>query len=389
MPSVHKPRDPAQVQRWLDRIRVGGLRPGLADAAEADGVTLELARSYLARWHRDAMQEARQDYLIAQRGSGAKRGAPNVPELEDGTSRLYELRPGRASLRVNLTQLRDDLLADIRGYERDKGKPFAAPKQGLLHVVSPADLHIGKLAWEPETGEDFDSKIASDRLRDALHRLVCHASHYSLDRHLFVVGNDLLQVDNLMSTTTAGTFQDTDSRYRKMFRLAVKLMREAIDTLADTARVDVIVVPGNHDQLASFHVGEVLQAIFDGHKRVYISSDIRPRVYQRFGATLLGFTHGNEEKHVDLPLIMAQENHAAWGQTTYREFLVGHLHKKRERSYNVGDSHNGVRVIVLPSLTGTDSWHAKKGYIGEPKASESRLYDKDEGLVATFTARVG
>ena len=321
------------------------------------------------------------------RGGFREQREPKVPGMQDGTGRLYEVRPGRSGLRVDLQQLRDNLLTDIRALPKPTVRKLTPPKGGLLHLLSPADLHIGRLAWEPETGEAFDSKIAEERLHAVVDNLLAHAAKYPVARHLFIVGNDLLQVDNLMSTTTAGTFQDTDSRYRKMFRLAVKLMRETTERLAQTAPVSVLVVPGNHDQLASFHVGEVLGAIYDGHRNVSVSPALRARLYYRHGTTLLGFCHGNDEKHPDLPLIMATENPEDWGQTTYREFLVGHLHTKRERVFNAGDSHNGVRVIILPSLTGTDNWHAKKGYIGEPKASESRLYSDSEGLIATFTGR--
>ena len=83
---------------------------------------------------------------------------------------------------------------------------------------------------------------------------------------------------------------------------------------------------------------------------------------------------------------MAQENPQAWATTKYREWLLGHYHKKKETRYTAGDSFKGVRVSILQTLTGTDNWHAKKGYIGEPKASESRLYDANDGPIATFTA---
>lgn len=389
MPAVHRQRNVQQVMRWLDALRAGGRTPGLHAAAAAEGVTLDTAASYLRRYHRTEYDAACTDYLSGTRGTGSPTVTPmepNVPEFTDGTGRLYEVRQGRSGLRVDLQALREHLLDDIKAY-RPPAVPPHRPTTGLLHVVSPADLHIGKLAWEPETGEDFDSGIAAQRLREVVAKLLGHAEKYPVERHLFVVGNDLLQVDNLISTTTAGTFQDTDSRYRKMFRLAVRLMRETADMLSESAPVTILTVPGNHDQLASFHVGEVLGAIYDGHTRVAVKPDIRARLYYRHGTTLLGFCHGNDEKHGDLPLVMAQENPEAWSQTTYREFLVGHLHKKREKAFTAGDSYNGVRVVVLPSLTGTDSWHAKKGYIGEPKASESRLYDRGEGLVATFTAR--
>ena len=339
---------------------------------------------------RDRYHAAVESYtrrVVATREISLGRMEPEIKPRDDGKHRIYELRRGRAGFVIDLDKLRTELVADLKAIPKPKHRHAPPPKGGFLHVVSPADLHIGKLAWKPETGEDFDSRIAEQRLSTAIDKLLGHAARYPVERHLFVVGNDLLQVDNLMSTTTMGTFQDTDSRYRKMFRLAVRLMRETTERLAETAPVSILVVPGNHDQLASFHVGEVLGAMYHGSKRVAVSPELRPRLYYEHGATLLGFCHGNDEKHPDLPLVMAQENKGAWGRTSYREFLVGHLHKKRERAFNAGDSYNGVRVVVLPSLTGTDSWHARKGYIGEDKASESRLYCRTDGLVATFTGR--
>lgn len=384
-----RPLPESEHRKLLEYVAAHG--PDRVGIAAHLGVPLHTVESRIKSAGPERYRECVQSWEARRRAEREVLGPrmePNVRARDDGASRLYEIKRGRAGMYVDLARLRDELLRDIRESPRPTGVAIRPPQGGFLHVVSPADLHIGKLAWGPEAGEDFDSSIATERLRASIAKLLGHATKYPVARHLFVVGNDLLQVDNLIHTTTAGTLQDTDSRYRKMFRLAVKLMREVAEQLAETAPVTVEVVPGNHDQLASFHVGEVLAAVFDGHRRVTVSPDIRPRLYYRHGTTLLGFCHGNDEKHPDLPLIMAQENPEDWSATTYREFLVGHLHKKRERAFNAGDSYNGVRVVVLPSLTGTDSWHAKKGYIGEPKASESRLYSATEGLVATFTGRV-
>jgi hypothetical protein len=309
--------------------------------------------------------------------------------LSDGTTRIIPIQPGKPSLRVDLEQLRYDLAKEISGIVKG-WKPALPPRASrdgaLLHVIAPVDLHVGKLAWKDETGEDFDSSIAKQRLTLAIDTLLARASRFKVSEQLLVVGNDLLQVDNLLSTTTLGTFQDTDSRYRKMFRLAVRMMTDTVRRMLAVAPVKVIVVPGNHDVLASFHVGEVLTEIFREVKAVTICDSLLPRIYHEHGQNLLGFCHGNEERHGDLPLVMAQEASEAWSRTTYREFLVGHLHKRRQTEYISGDSFNGVKVTILPSLTGTDAWHARKGYIGEPKASESMLYDSEDGCIARFTA---
>lgn len=305
------------------------------------------------------------------------------------SSRLYPAKRGRSAVTVDLEQLSRDLLKDLREESgKKKVPPHRSKYNGLLHLVAPVDLHVGKLAWSPETGEDYDLKIAESRLNKAVDILIDRANGFPVTHHILLVGNDLVQVDNLISQTTAGTIQDTDSRYRKMFRSSVRMMAWTADRLAAVAPVEILVVPGNHDSLATFHIGEVLAARVAGNPNITVRDDLKPRVYHRYGTNLLGFTHGNDERHADLPLVMAQECRRWWGLTRHREYLVGHLHKKRERQFNAGDSFNGVRVRVLPSLTGTDYWHAKKGYIGEPKASESSVYDPTDGLIATFTATI-
>lgn len=305
-------------------------------------------------------------------------------------TRLWVPRGGRPSVLVDFDRLKRELVSDIRAevskpLRGSKAKPI---RDGLLNLLAPVDLHIGKLAWAPETGEDYDSKIAIDRLQFAVDALLDRASGFPIARHLFVVGNDLLQVDNAFAMTTAGTFQDQDSRYRKQFRNAVSVMTWAIKRQAETAPVDVLIVPGNHDQLASFGIGEVLAARFENSDTVHVSHDLSPRLYYRFGQNLLGFTHGNEEKQADLPLIMATERKADWSETLFHDWFLGHFHAKKEMRFTAGDSINGVSVRILPSLTGTDAWHAKRGYVGQHRRSESYLFHPQDGCVASFTATV-
>ena len=85
---------------------------------------------------------------------------------------------------------------------------------------------------------------------------------------------------------------------------------------------------------------------------------------------------------------MATERSDDWAATRFHEWMIGHWHYKKETRYTAGDTMNGVSVRILPSLSGTDSWHAKKGYIGEQKRSESFLYDEQDGCIASFIATV-
>ena len=80
-------------------------------------------------------------------------------------------------------------------------------------------------------------------------------------------------------------------------------------------------------------------------------------------------------------MIMAQENPTAWAMSYYREFHLGHLHHKKEGRFNATNELQGVMVRHMSSLSGTDSWHHKKGYIGARKSAEAFLWDKEKGLL--------
>lgn len=263
--------------------------------------------------------------------------------------------------------------------ERTKGS------ERYLFEMSMADLHIGKYAWSEEVGADYDTDIASQRFSAALESLSQKASGFPVDRILYVVGNDLLQIDNERNETTRGTRQDTDTRYKKVFRVACELQILAVQRLMEIAPVDVVVVPGNHDQLAAFHVGEFLDAWFRYCDDVTVDNGANLRKYYRYGKNLIGLTHGNEERHADLPLIMAQERASDWAETISREWHCGHMHKRKQTKYVAGDTHNGVSVRILPSLSGTDWWHHSRGYVGGMKAAEAYLHEFNTGYAGHFS----
>lgn len=278
------------------------------------------------------------------------------------------------------------VFADLRSLRRSgdvakRSTPRVSATSQLLVEIAPVDLHVGKLAWGEETGgSDWDGNIAETVYTQTITRLIERAqAHGGIERWAYPVGNDLLQTDNDLGTTTSGTQVDTDSRYIKSFRRAVSLARWTIDTMSHIAPVTVPIVPGNHDRLTAFHVGDVLAAYYHNDKRVTIDNSPTLRKRLKYGATLLGWTHGSEEKQADLPLIMATEWPREWAMTTHHEWHVAHLHKSRETRYTAGDSFNGCRVKVLPSLCAPDAWHAQHGYIGEPRACEMYLWHRSEG----------
>ena len=103
---------------------------------------------------------------------------------------------------------------------------------------------------------------------------------------------------------------------------------------------------------------------------------------------LIGLTHGNQEKHSSLPVIMATERPHDWAASTVREWHVGHLHKARRVDYVGLDTHDGVPVRTLRSLSAVDAWHFRKGYVGTERAAEAYLYSRDS-YVGSINVKVG
>lgn len=266
-------------------------------------------------------------------------------------------------------------------------------EENNLLEIALYDLHIGKLAWAGETGENFDVKIATARFLESLETLLERAKGFTYSRILFPVGNDFFNADNLHNTTTAGTPQDEDLRWQKTFKMGVNLIYTTIDTLKILGvPIDIVIIPGNHDFERSFYLGSVLEARYGGDSMININNDASPRKYYEYGKNLLGFSHGKYEKENALPMLMATEQPEAWGRTVFHEWHLGHFHKKRNINFAVFDKAQvlnediGVIVRYLSSLTGTEQWHHKRGFVGSHKAGEAFIWNDQTGMIGHLNA---
>jgi hypothetical protein len=248
------------------------------------------------------------------------------------------------------------------------------------------DAHIGKLCWGKETGDSYDVQIAVDVYRNAAEDLLGRVRGYAFERVLFPVGQDLFQVDNWMGTTERGTAVDFEGRFQRTFEMCADTVRSVVNRLAVVAPVKIVWVPGNHDPATSWYLVKFLEAYYRREPRVVIDSSPSRRKYERYGTCLVGYTHGHDEPHRDLPTIMAGERPADWAATTERVWHVGHGHRRRETRYSAGDTFGAVSVVAIPSLSGTDAWHYSKGYVKTRRLAQCYLWSRDEGLVGRFEA---
>lgn len=277
-----------------------------------------------------------------------------------------------------------DLLSELKPPKWKKAP--RRKREGLLVELSLCDAHFGKRCWGEETGEvSYDLDIAASDYANSADELLGQIRHFSVGKIILPIGNDLFNANNWAGTTARGTLvESVDDRFQKVFRVCCRAVRHTIECCREIADVEALWVPGNHDIETSWYLCEFLRSWFRGDPHVKFDNGPQERKYRSFGATLLGYTHGHELPFAKLPLLMAVEAPQEFAAAKYRAWRLGHFHKKKETEYNVGDTYNGVKVDVLPSLSGSDKWHYQHGFVHNTRAAEIYLWDKKDGYVGHF-----
>lgn len=263
-------------------------------------------------------------------------------------------------------------------------------KSTVRAEISIPDIHFGKYAWADETGEQYNLAIAERRYLDAATTLVERSIYSKPERFIFPIGNDLLHVDRGSNTTTKGTHLEADGRWQEAYLKAFDSVTRAIELMLEIAPVDVIVVPGNHDEEKAFTFGHAIQCRFHSAKHVTVDNTPKLRKYYEFGKNLVAFQHGHTARDRKmLPMDIANEAKDAWARTCFRHIHLGHFHKEKEDVYvfQRHDSENEVIVRYIPSLCGTDLYHYKNSY-HSIQSAECHIWDRDDGPIAIHSSRL-
>lgn len=228
----------------------------------------------------------------------------------------------------------------------------------LLCVYPMGDPHLGMLACAEECGADFDLEIAEDNLTSAVDKLVTLAP--AAKQALIINLGDFFHSDNQSNRTArSGHTLDVDGRWFKVMQVGIRTMRRCIDRAAEKhEEVVVICEIGNHDDHSAMMLALALDQYYSNNPRVIIDTSPQTFHWYRFGANLIGVTHGNNTKAANLPGIMAHDRAKDWGETKNhcRYWYTGHVHHDSVKDFP------GCTVETFRTLAGKDPWHAQQGY---------------------------
>jgi hypothetical protein len=307
--------------------------------------------------------------LATQRGlSGHVRSGP-LPQglLVAGTSTYYQAtEDGQPAQWVKTKAeivLQDvvDALTDV--FAQYRGMAFIPPNRSpannadLLTVYPLADLHLGMYSWQDETGEDFDLELGRALALDAVAELV-DASPPAKQAILLNLGDFFHSDSNDNRTRRSGNVLDVDTRYAKVLRTGIELMVQLTQRILEKHETVLIRnLQGNHDPYGALALGLALDAYFTGHPRVTVDASPSPFWWYRFGRVLLGATHGDMAKPINLINIMAAKRAQDWGETKYRYAYLGHVHQK-----NKGGEIAGAEWETFQTLSPKDAWANSMGF---------------------------
>lgn len=251
-------------------------------------------------------------------------------------------------------------------------KPIA--HSDLCNLFTFTDYHLGMMAWHREGGADWDLKIAEQTLLGAMAAMVEQSPE--ADTALINIQGDFLHTDSKTPVTPAhGHVLDADSRYPKIRRSAIRLIRELVRmALERHNHVHLIIAEGNHDEEGSGWLCDLFAVHYENEPRLSVNDSGLPFYVFEWGETMLGVHHGHKVKNEQLPLLFAAQFPQAWGRTKRREIHCGHRHHRDEKEYN------GVTVVQHPTLAARDAYAARGGWIAD-RAAQAITYYRRFGQV--------
>ena len=231
----------------------------------------------------------------------------------------------------------------------------------LMNIIPIGDQHVGMLAWNEETLDgDYDLKISESRLIASIDHLVKAAPE--ADTAMILVLGDFLHYDSFEPVSKSGNLLDADSRFPRMVRVAMRMLRYAV-TAALTRHREVILViqEGNHDRSSSVWLREAFSQIYEDEQRLSVDTTPRPFSCHQFGKCMVASHHGDKVRAggPGLPMLFATDYPEIWGATpVHRVCFTGHVHHDQV----ILKEHSGMVVESVRVLAPKDAWHSQMGY---------------------------
>lgn len=282
------------------------------------------------------------------------------------------LRPAGESPEVTADRIKAALV------DLDAIKPVPAPtyvEADLCTLYPIADVHVGMRAWAREVGEDYDTDIATERLKSWIGQ--CVAASPAAHTAIVLDVGDLTHADDETALTPKSKHPlDTDTRHFRTLDLTIQALSVCIElALHKHKRVIVRILPGNHNVNSYMAVMFALAERFRNNERVSVQKVPGEFFVHEFGKVLLAAHHGDKAKADRIVHFLADQYAEIWGRTKHRFLWTGHLHHMKAQ--DIG----GVAWEQLRAVTARDAYAVSHAYTARSQL-QAITYHRDRGEVS-------
>lgn len=314
--------------------------------------------------------------------------------MADNKTNSIEVVFKRKPIESDILESFKEIVKDMPTLKIPKGTAYlrtAVQQNGIAAEITTFDAHLGKLAWEQETGyRHYDLNIAAKDYIYATERNLALIAPHKPEKIFYIIGQDMYHIDNMSGHTTGGDHTlDVDGRITKVHNKAFIISRDNIFKASKIAPVEVIWIPGNHDFLASYMLCFALKQFFLNDSRITVDIGENPRKARLWGNLLVGWTHRIVGKHTVWSNELAQAFPELWGKSIFREWHHGDQHKKQDVKITPVFTSGGVVCRQITALSPVDKWHTDNVFTDAVPGGESFLWDKETGVFANFTTWIG
>lgn len=343
-------------------------------AADALGITTKAVRRVVER-----VREAYRDGDV-ENNTGIAINASSALVDADGNVRMQWIKPDN-----NIQKQR--AMFDAMLEKLPRLKPAAPTHKGawvnddeLVNVYIITDYHLGMLAWHEETGDDWDLEIGEKMLLEFFRHAIEESPR--AERCIFAQLGDFLHFDSFEALTPASkNLLDADTRFAKLVRSAIHVLRQVIEMLRTKYQsVHIIMAEGNHDPASSIWLREMFATMYEDVSDVRVDVEVSPYYYYEMNNTVLFFHHGHKAKMEKLPEVFAAKYPLEFGSAKYRYAHCGHYHHSKviECGTMVVEQHQ--------TLAAPDAYAARGGWFSQ-RGAQVITYHSEFGEWGRITVR--
>lgn len=270
----------------------------------------------------------------------------------------------------------EEFLSTYKPVSGIKTKRAVTNKPPANLILPKQDAHFNKY-------DVYGDNSIENRFESILHATLAPVYKALLSNDLnkvtYIVGSDQFNSE-WTGMTTKFTPQTNILNFHEAFEKICQHEVDIIEALIQHSRsVEVLFIPGNHDEYVGWHLVKWLEAYFRGNFDIVFDVSPRNRKYTKFGNAAIMFNHGDVMKATELAHTFPIEFKDQWSECEFFYVFVG------DRHHELSKDIKGIKFYQVPQLSNAKSgWDDKHGHTCSRAEMTAFLITEFDGLTDIY-----